>query len=172
MATIPRSPRTGLPVISKRPPEPSTRCKEAPPPELLTAIAQFNAGDYWHCHETLEALWRGEPDPIRSLYQGILLVGVGYYHLQRGNRRGALAKLQQGLECLEPFRPTCIGVDVEGLVRAAGGLAPKLLDRAAPDHGADMAAPRITMQEDAKRDQSVGSPQPDVRRRCGGRGTP
>jgi uncharacterized protein len=115
---IRRSPRTGLPLIAKRPPEPSTRCAEAPPPALLAGIAQFNAGQFWHCHETLEALWRGEPDPIRSLYQGILLIGVGYYHLERGNERGAITKLEQGLARLAPFRPGCLGVDVNDLANA------------------------------------------------------
>lgn len=116
---IRRSPRTGLPLIPKAPPERSDRCTEAPPAALLAGIAQFNAGEYWHSHETLETLWRGEPDPVRSLYQGILLVGVGYYHLQRGNVRGGLAKLRQGVECLEPFRPTCMGIVVGDLADEA-----------------------------------------------------
>ena len=115
---IRRSPRTGLPLIPKRPPEPSRRCGEAPPPALLTGIAQFNAGQFWHCHETLEVLWRGEADPIRSLYQGILLIGVGYYHLERANVRGAVTKLEQGLARLAPFRPSCLGVDVDDLAGA------------------------------------------------------
>ncbi len=116
---VERSPRTGLPIIKKAPPRWSARCADQPPPELLEAIAQFNAGHYWQCHETLEALWRHEVDPIRSLYQGILLIGVGYYHRQGGNLKGAAAKLTQGLERLTPFRPSCMGVDVEGLARAA-----------------------------------------------------
>lgn len=135
-----RSPRTGLPIIPKEPPRRSARCAEPPPPELLRGIAQFNVGDYWQCHETLEAIWRVEPDPIRSLYQGILLIGVGYFHLQRGNRRGATAKLAQGLERLAPFRPGCMRVDVEGLARAAAATL------AAIHAGADstaIAAPRI-----------------------------
>jgi predicted metal-dependent hydrolase len=147
MAMIPRSPRTGLPVIPKRPPEPSTRCEEAPPPELLAGIAQFNVGDYWRCHETLETLWRGEPDPIRSLYQGILLIGVGYYHLRRGNRRGALVKVQQGVERLQPFRPACMRVDVEGLIRTAGELAHVLRTGAATDHDAEALLPSIRVAE-------------------------
>lgn len=116
---IRRSSRTGLPLIPKSPPAPSTRCADLPPAELLAGIDKFNAGEYWRCHETLEALWRGEADPIRSLYQGILLIGVGYYHRQRGNTRGALIKLRQGVTCLEPFRPTCMRLDIEGLVGAA-----------------------------------------------------
>jgi hypothetical protein len=104
-----------LPIIKKEPPRRSARCGEAPPPELLAGIAQFNAGEYWACHETLEELWRAEPDHIRYLYQGILQVGVGFYHLRRGNWRGAVNKLRSGLAYLAPSAPACLGIDVARL---------------------------------------------------------
>ncbi len=113
----PLSPRTGLPLIPKEAPRRTTRCDGPPPERLLTGIAQFNRGDYWECHETLEELWRHEPDPVRYLYQGILLVGVGLYHLRRGNERGALSKLRAGLDLLAPYTPACLGVDVAVLRR-------------------------------------------------------
>ncbi len=103
----------------KAPPESSARCSEAPPPELLLGVEEFNAGQFYQCHETLEHLWIAEPDPIRYLYQGILQVGVGLYHLERGNWRGAVNKLEDGLAKLEVFRPTCQGLDIETLVGAA-----------------------------------------------------
>ncbi len=65
---------------------------EPPPPALIRGLAQFNAGEYWECHETLEVLWRADPRPIRALYQGILQVGVAFYHLHRGNYNGAVPK--------------------------------------------------------------------------------
>jgi predicted metal-dependent hydrolase len=59
--------------------DPATRwvhgCDELPPQLLRQGIAQFNAGHYFECHETLEALWRSETRPVRDLYQGILQVG-------------------------------------------------------------------------------------------------
>src|SRR2546421_12588755 len=112
---IPRSPRTGLPLIPKGAGRRTGRCDDAAPALLRTGIAQFNSGDYWECHETLEELWRGEPDPVRYLYQGILLAGVGLLHLRRGNRRGALSKLRAAVSRLEPYVPVCMGVDVAGL---------------------------------------------------------
>jgi uncharacterized protein len=119
-------PNGPLPIIKKEPPRRSARCDEAPPPLLLEGIAQFNAGEYWECHETLETIWRVEPDHIRYLYQGILQVGVGFYHLRRGNWRGAVNKLRSGLAYLEPAAPTCMGIDV-GLLRAeAGGILARL----------------------------------------------
>lgn len=115
MPQVPRSPRTGLPLIPKSTARRTARCGEAAPAALREAIAQFNAGDYWECHETLEALWRAEPDAVRYLYQGILLAGVGLYHLRRGNRHGALSKLRAAQALLLPYAPVCMGVDVATL---------------------------------------------------------
>lgn len=97
-------------------------CDSEPPEGLLRGIEQFNRGEYWECHETLEDLWKDEPGDIRYLYQGILLVAVGLLHLQRGNRHGAVAKLTSGIELLAPFVPRCMGMDTGGLVVAAGEL--------------------------------------------------
>ncbi len=114
--------RPALPIIKKEPPRRSARCADPPPPGLLAGIAQFNAGEYWECHETLEEIWRVEPDPIRYLYQGILQVGVGFYHLRRGNYRGAVNKLRGGLAYLAPSEPACLGVDVARLRAEAGAV--------------------------------------------------
>src|SRR5437764_12321658 len=89
---IPRSPRTGLPLIPKGAGRRTCRCDEAAPALLRAGVAQFNRGDYWECQETLEELWRGEADPVRYLYQGILLAGVRLPHLTRGGCRGTLSK--------------------------------------------------------------------------------
>ena len=99
----------------KQPPARTARCLEPPPEALLQAIDEFNRGAFFEQHETLEAIWIKEADPVRYLYQGILQVGVGFYHWSRGNWKGAVAKLGQGLEKLEPYRPHCQTVDVERL---------------------------------------------------------
>jgi len=115
----PYSPRTGLPLIPKGPPLPTDRCGQPAPPALLLAVQQFNQGQYWDAHEMLEGLWRGEQDPVRSLYQGILLVGVGLHHLLRGNYHGATTKLRAGLERLTPYAPQCQGINVAALLTEA-----------------------------------------------------
>ena len=115
-----------LPIIKKEPPQRSARCGDPPPPLLLAGIAQFNAGEDWECHETLETIWRVEPDHIRYLYQGILQVGVGFYHLRRGNWRGAVNKLCSGLAYLEPSAPTCMGIDIAQLRTEAGTILTQL----------------------------------------------
>src|SRR4051812_47217667 len=86
---------------------------------LAIAIGQFNRGDYFECHETLEALWLAEAEPLRRLYQGILQVGVALYHQRRGNYRGAIRLLESGIGYLLTFEPHCLGIDVRAFVRAA-----------------------------------------------------
>lgn len=98
---------------------PRARCHETPPDGLLLGIEQFNAREYFEAHETLETLWNAEPDPIRVLYKGILQVGVGCYHLLRGNYRGATLKLQTGADYLTAFAPRCMRVEVEPLIADA-----------------------------------------------------
>ncbi len=94
---------------------PSSPCAEALPPAALDAIRLFNAGEYYEQHDALEALWRAEPRPVRRLYQGILQIGVAYYQIRQGNRRGALKMLMRGLRWLDQLPNACQGVDVARL---------------------------------------------------------
>lgn len=116
---------------------PRARCHEAPPADLLQGIAQFNRQEYFEAHETLEKLWNSEPDVCRVLYKGILQVGVGCYHLLRGNRRGALLKLRSGAEYLTSFAPHCMGVEVGRLIADAQSLL-AAIEAAGPNGLADV----------------------------------
>ncbi|MBV9119462.1 MAG: DUF309 domain-containing protein [Chloroflexi bacterium] len=82
-------------------------------------MEQFNRQEFYECHETLEAIWLAEPGRIRELYQGILQIGVAFYHLGRANFRGAASLLETGIDHLRPFEPRCMGVNTGGLVEAA-----------------------------------------------------
>jgi len=99
--------------VKKTVPRRTVRCDDAPPDALLHGIEEFNRQEFFEQHETLEGIWIHEPDAVRYLYQGILQVGVGFYHWRRGNWRGAVAKLGHGLEKLEAYRPHCMTIDVE-----------------------------------------------------------
>jgi predicted metal-dependent hydrolase len=118
--------------LKKSPPKRTARCDDPPPHELLRGIEEFNRQEFFEQHETLERIWIQEPDPVRYLYQGILQVGVGFYHWKRGNWRGAEAKLGHGLAKLQPYRPACMTVDVERLVRETTALRDEL-ERRGPD---------------------------------------
>jgi hypothetical protein len=97
----------------------SDPCRRPPPEALYAGIAEFNRGEYFECHETLERLWMREPRPIRRFYQGILQVGVGFYHLRNGNYRGTLNLLGSAVGYLIDFTPACCGVDVARLITDA-----------------------------------------------------
>jgi uncharacterized protein len=97
-------------------------CADPPPPLLVEGIAQFNRGEYFEQHETLERLWRAEPRSVRALYQGILQIGVALHHLRRGNHHGTVSMLTRGARHLAPFAPRCQGVDVETLLRDAAAV--------------------------------------------------
>jgi len=89
------------------------------PAALLLAIEQFNGGEYFQCHETLEALWHGEDGPVASLYQGMIQIAAGLHQAKNGNRRGALALLERGMGNLRMHASPSQGVDVEGLMAQA-----------------------------------------------------
>ena len=94
-------------------------CFEPPPPLLLEGIAQFNRGEYFEQHETLETLWRAEHRGVRRLYQGILQIGVAFHHLRRSNHHGTVCMLARGSMYLRRFPPVCQGVNVAALLEAA-----------------------------------------------------
>ena len=110
-------------------------CAAPAPPELLQAIHEFNAGEFFDQHETLELLWRATPDEIRHLYEGILQIGVGMHHLLANhNFHGAAVKLDHGLQLLEAFPAVCHGVDIARLRREA---------RAAREHLVELGPKRL-----------------------------
>jgi len=128
--------------LKKAPPRRTARCDDPPPDALLHGIEEFNRQEFFEQHETLEGIWIREPDAVRYLYQGILQVGVGFYHWRRGNWRGALAKLGHGLTKLEPYRPACMTIDVERLVVETAALR-DLLERRGPADLPPFPPPRL-----------------------------
>ena len=97
---------------------PSLRAEVPPPPQVLKqAVSEFNQGQYWQCHETLEELWMPEAYPLRLFYHGLIKAAVGMLHLQRHNYNGALVKLRDTEYVLAPFCPSFMGVDTGRLSR-------------------------------------------------------
>lgn len=115
------------------------------PPELVQGVAQFNRGEYFECHETLEGLWRRQRGPKREVYQGIIQVAVALHHLRNGNDRGAVAMLEKALPKLERGRRIRTGVDVARLLEEVGRLKERLEERGSQGVGRfdRCEAPRI-----------------------------
>jgi uncharacterized protein len=91
--------------------------EEGVPELVLKGIEEFNKGEFYECHEYLEEAWMQEPRRVRFLYQGILQVGVGFYHLENDNWRGATGLLRRGAVRLKEFEPVTLSIDVSRLIR-------------------------------------------------------
>ncbi len=114
-------------------------CRKKPPLKLLEGIRQFNRGDYYECHETLEEVWMAEQGKIRDLYKAILQIGVAIYHAKSSNMKGAMRLVSSGMELLSPFAPQCMGIDVAHLLQSAGRFR-KEVGELASDPGLSLSA--------------------------------
>ena len=116
--------------------EPESQTDAAPndwPERLAPAFYEgrdeLNRGAYYQCHETLEALWIPDKRSVRTIYQGVLQIAVGCFHLTvRSNWRGAVNKLEAGARRLEragllgPALRNVYGVDWPDLIGQADRL--------------------------------------------------
>ena len=97
-------------------------CSEPLTEGVVRGLEEFNAGQYFEQHETLELVWRAEMRPVRDLYRGILQIGVACLQIERGNAAGAIKLIDRAMRWLQPFRPACQTVDVDRLLAEAATL--------------------------------------------------
>lgn len=102
---------------------------ESLPLAFYDGLEELNGGAYYPCHETLEALWIPDKRSVRTIYQGVLQIAVGCFHLTvRSNWRGAVNKLEAGARRLEragllgPALRSVYGVDWPDLIAQADRL--------------------------------------------------
>ncbi|MEL6263267.1 MAG: DUF309 domain-containing protein [Cyanobacteria bacterium J06626_6] len=86
---------------------------------LQRGLGEFNRGEFYACHDTLEAIWMDADSAEKPFYQGILQVAVAFYHLGNLNWRGGAILMGEGINRLRRFEPSYQGVDVEDLVDQA-----------------------------------------------------
>jgi predicted metal-dependent hydrolase len=103
-------------------------CDEIPPDLLYQGLEQFNRGEYFEQHESLEEIWIADQRPLRRLYQGILKIGVGFYKLRLGNHRGTVNHIAGGIAYLERFDGDCLGVDIARLIREAAEVRERVVE--------------------------------------------
>lgn len=96
-------------------------CHDAPSGRMLQAIRQFNCGQWYECHDVLEALWLEETGEVRELYQGIIQVAIALHHWRNGNFSGTVKLLESGNSYLKRVASPCLWLDVAGLVRQVSG---------------------------------------------------
>ena len=87
-------------------------------PQLSEAIALFNRGDWYACHDLIEDLWHQCQGPDRQALQGLLQIAVAQLHLERQNLRGATVLMGEGLGRLKPYGSEALGLDLPPLLAA------------------------------------------------------
>ena len=88
-------------------------------PSLQRGVDEFNQGEFYACHDTLEAVWMAAENAEKPFYQGILQISVAFYHLGNLNWRGGAILLGEGMSRLRKFEPDHEQVNVEALVDEA-----------------------------------------------------
>jgi uncharacterized protein len=128
---------------------------ETMPQEFWQGVEQFNSGQFYACHDTLEALWIEATEPEKTLYQGILQIAVALYHLGNCNWRGAVILLGEGSNRLRRYPSSYGGIDLDELLDQSVALL-KLLQEMGPDKitGGDLGEnqtlliPKIVLVDD------------------------
>ena len=96
------------------------------PEAFEQALEQFNQGDFYACHDTLEAIWMEAPTFEKNFYQGILQIAVAIYHLGNHNWRGAVILLGEGLHRLQSYPSDYGGVDLDRFISESTTLLTRL----------------------------------------------
>jgi len=82
-------------------------------------IEHFNARQFWHAHESWEALWLEADSDLVEFLQGLIQLAAAYHHVQRGTYSGAIRLFEAALRRMEPFPNPFCGIDRQPAVDAA-----------------------------------------------------
>lgn len=66
-------------------------------------VCRFNARRFWDAHESWEHIWLASTGPERQFIQGLIQLAAAFFHMERGNARGAIRLFTSALQRLEPF---------------------------------------------------------------------
>jgi hypothetical protein len=105
--------------------------------ELLSELAlkgfhEFNAHEFFECHESLETAWKADSGAARDLYRVILQIGLAYYQIERSNYNGALKMFLRSQQWFAQLPDQCRGVDLAQL-RSDAAAARAHLEALGPD---------------------------------------
>jgi len=84
-----------------------------------SGVAAFNRGEWYGCHDDFEAVWHETQGRLRPVLQGMLQIAVAHHHLERGNQKGAIVLLGEGLGRLAAAEPCELGLDIKALQQAS-----------------------------------------------------
>lgn len=111
-------------------------CQEDLPHLAKRGLQEFNRGEYFKAHDSLELAWLEDKSAGRDLYRAILQVAVAYYQIGRGNYNGAAKMFLRMRKWFAPLPETCRGIniqrlreDVEAVSSELNELGPEDIDR-------------------------------------------
>lgn len=99
------------------------------------AVDLFNNADWYLAHDAFEELWHELAPPDRITIQGLLQIAVGELHLQRGNLRGSVILLGEGLGRLRSVGISDLGIDLDRLCSSVQERLEQLQKGLNPDIG-------------------------------------
>lgn len=86
---------------------------------LRDGIDQLHRGDFFAAHETWEEVWRSTTPEPKTLLQGLIQVAAALHQIRDLQRReGPRRTLAKARRNLEPYAPSALGLDIEGLLRS------------------------------------------------------
>jgi uncharacterized protein len=91
-------------------------------------ISLFNACEFFACHDVLEDFWGELTCPEKPFFQGLIQAAVALYHFEEGNLGGARRMAGSCLMYLNPFTPSCGGIDVARLLNDLQACFQELLE--------------------------------------------
>ena len=81
----------------------------------VKGLEEFNQGEYFEAHETLETAWNEDSTPGRELYRAVLQISVAYLQITRGNYAGAIKMFLRVRQWIDPLPDFCRGINVAKL---------------------------------------------------------
>ena len=82
-------------------------------------VANFNAGEFWHAHESWERRWLASEGGEKRFLQGLIQLAAAYHHVQRGTLRGATRLFEAALSKLEEFPNPYLRIDRSEVITAS-----------------------------------------------------
>ena len=116
------------------------------PDDFWLGVEQFNQGEFYACHDTLEAVWIEAPEADKKFYQGILQVAVALYHLGNQNWRGGVILMGEGIHRLRSFPIDYAGLDIANFMAQVSGLLSFLQQQGADN----LSALKLTIGPDGR----------------------
>ncbi len=114
-----------FPALAKAYLNPSERpsgCDDLPNDLMREGLALFNEGEFYKCHDALEAAWVAEQRPCRDLYQGILQFAIALHHIEQGNYNGADKMFRRAINKFQRLPDSCRDIDVAWLLSSSRDL--------------------------------------------------